>query len=59
MAVAGEGQPQVIDSHLHVWASPQEAAEKYPYFPGQEPSLTGNAEFLLEVPRKGFTFFIY
>ncbi|XP_073156332.1 uncharacterized protein [Henckelia pumila] len=40
--------PKVIDSHLHVWASPQQAAEKYPYFPGQEPTLTGHADFLLE-----------
>ncbi|CAO2829000.1 unnamed protein product [Amaranthus hypochondriacus] len=39
---------KVIDSHLHVWASPQEAADKYSYFPGQEPTLTGHAEFLLE-----------
>ncbi|KAI3467758.1 hypothetical protein Pfo_024421 [Paulownia fortunei] len=40
--------PKVIDSHLHVWASPQQAAEKYPYFPGQEPTLPGHVEFLLE-----------
>lgn len=40
--------PKIIDSHLHVWASPQQAAEKYPYFPGQEPTLTGHTEFLLE-----------
>ncbi|CAN4091723.1 unnamed protein product [Withania somnifera] len=39
---------KVIDSHLHVWASPQEAAEKYPYFPGQEPSFPGHVDFLLE-----------
>lgn len=39
---------KVIDSHLHVWASPQEAAEKYPYFPGQEPSLTAHVDYLLE-----------
>lgn len=38
---------KVIDSHLHVWASPQEA-EKYPYFPGQEPTLTGHVDYLLE-----------
>lgn len=25
------------------------AAEKYPYFPGQEPTLPGHVEFLLEV----------
>ncbi|GAB4828562.1 hypothetical protein Ancab_018222 [Ancistrocladus abbreviatus] len=39
---------KIIDSHLHVWASPEEAAEKYPYFPGQEPTLPGHADFLLE-----------
>ncbi|CAF2095406.1 unnamed protein product [Brassica napus] len=38
---------RVIDSHLHVWASPQEAVT-YPYFPGQEPTLTGDVEFLLK-----------
>ncbi|XP_060196978.1 uncharacterized protein LOC132626208 isoform X2 [Lycium barbarum] len=47
-----EAEPQImtkiIDSHLHVWASPQEAAEKYPYFPGQEPSLPGHVDYLLE-----------
>lgn len=37
-----------MDSHLHVWASPQEAEEKYPYFPGQEPSIPGDADFLLK-----------
>ncbi|KAH6798096.1 catalytic/ hydrolase [Perilla frutescens var. hirtella] len=40
--------PKLTDSHLHVWASPQQAAEKYPYFPGQEPTLPGHVEFLLE-----------
>ncbi|XP_059633484.1 uncharacterized protein LOC132276182 [Cornus florida] len=40
--------PKIIDSHLHVWASPQEAADKYPYFPGQEPTLAGHVDFLLE-----------
>ncbi|OAY68331.1 4-sulfomuconolactone hydrolase [Ananas comosus] len=39
---------KVIDSHLHVWATPQEAVEKYPYFPGNEPSLRGDVDFLLE-----------
>ncbi|KAK9276731.1 hypothetical protein L1049_006267 [Liquidambar formosana] len=39
---------KIIDSHLHVWASPQEAADKYPYFPGQEPTLPGNVDFLLQ-----------
>lgn len=39
---------KIIDSHLHVWASPQEAKDKYPYVPGQEPSLRGNFDFLLD-----------
>ncbi|KAL9386667.1 hypothetical protein Peur_019791 [Populus x canadensis] len=39
---------KVIDSHLHVWASPEEAAGKYPYFPGQEPTLRGDLDFLLQ-----------
>ncbi|XP_057949673.1 uncharacterized protein LOC131144812 isoform X2 [Malania oleifera] len=39
---------KIIDSHLHVWASPQEAADKYPYFPGQEPTIPGNVDFLLQ-----------
>ncbi|KAE9454267.1 hypothetical protein C3L33_13835, partial [Rhododendron williamsianum] len=40
---------KLIDSHLHVWASPKEAADMYPYFPGQEPTLPGHVDFLLEV----------
>ncbi|XP_058194600.1 uncharacterized protein LOC131311255 isoform X2 [Rhododendron vialii] len=39
---------KLIDSHLHVWASPKEAADMYPYFPGQEPTLPGHVDFLLE-----------
>ncbi|CAN1152597.1 4-sulfomuconolactone hydrolase [Linum perenne] len=39
---------KIIDSHLHIWASPQEAADKYPYFPGQEPTLPGDVDFLLQ-----------
>ncbi|GJX97870.1 4-sulfomuconolactone hydrolase [Tanacetum coccineum] len=39
---------KIIDSHLHVWASPQEAKDKYPYVPGQEPTLRGNFDFLLD-----------
>nr|XP_043639427.1 uncharacterized protein LOC122610498 isoform X2 [Erigeron canadensis] len=39
---------KIIDSHLHVWASPQEAMDKYPYVAGQEPSLRGNFDFLLD-----------
>ncbi|XP_061374392.1 uncharacterized protein LOC133316629 [Gastrolobium bilobum] len=38
---------KVMDSHLHVWASPEEAG-KFPYSPGQEPSLQGNVDFLLQ-----------
>ncbi|ONK58545.1 uncharacterized protein A4U43_C09F14170 [Asparagus officinalis] len=41
-------ESKTIDSHLHVWASPQEAAEKYPYFPGQKPSIPGDIELLLK-----------
>ncbi|XP_052187809.1 uncharacterized protein LOC127798341 isoform X2 [Diospyros lotus] len=48
MATISTTATKVIDSHLHVWASPQEAAEKYPYFPGQEPSLPGHVDLLLE-----------
>ncbi|PON51864.1 Amidohydrolase-related [Parasponia andersonii] len=40
--------PKIIDSHLHVWASPQEAVDKYPYFPGNEPTLPGSVDFLLQ-----------
>ncbi|OMO57144.1 hypothetical protein CCACVL1_25964, partial [Corchorus capsularis] len=40
-------KPKTIDSHLHIWASPQEAVE-YPYFPGQEPTLPGHLDFLLQ-----------
>ncbi|KAF7123594.1 hypothetical protein RHSIM_Rhsim12G0096200 [Rhododendron simsii] len=39
---------KLIDSHLHVWASPKEAADMYPYFPGQEPTFPGHVDFLLE-----------
>ncbi|KAK7340832.1 hypothetical protein VNO77_21546 [Canavalia gladiata] len=38
---------KVIDSHLHIWASPQEAGE-FPYAPGHEPTLPGNIDFLLQ-----------
>ncbi|XP_016454903.1 uncharacterized protein LOC107779076 isoform X2 [Nicotiana tabacum] len=52
VAADDQREPQimskVIDSHLHVWASPQEAAENYPYFPGQVPSLPGHVDYLLE-----------
>ncbi|XP_057823895.1 uncharacterized protein LOC131036099 isoform X2 [Cryptomeria japonica] len=39
---------KIIDSHLHVWASPEEAVSQYPYFPGQEPSLSGSKDLLLQ-----------
>ncbi|XP_061990517.1 uncharacterized protein LOC133708941 [Rosa rugosa] len=49
MATGGtQSRTKVIDSHLHVWASPQEAADKYPYFPGQEPTLPGDVDLLLK-----------
>eukprot|EP00897_Mesotaenium_endlicherianum_P004750 jgi/Mesen1/4302/ME000022S03589 len=38
---------RLIDTHLHVWASPEEA-EEYPYFPGQEPTMRGDVDFLVE-----------
>ncbi|XP_078433954.1 catalytic/ hydrolase [Wolffia australiana] len=38
---------KTFDSHLHVWASPEEAL-KYPYHPGQEPTLPGHVDFLLQ-----------
>ncbi|CAI8592144.1 unnamed protein product [Vicia faba] len=38
---------KIIDSHLHVWASLQEASQ-FPYSPGQEPNLPGNVDFLLQ-----------
>ncbi|KAL0385313.1 UNVERIFIED_CONTAM: hypothetical protein Sradi_2925600 [Sesamum radiatum] len=47
-ANTGNPPPIAIDSHLHVWASPEQAAEKYPYFPGQEPTLPGHVDFLLQ-----------
>ncbi|XVF44295.1 hypothetical protein PTKIN_Ptkin02bG0109100 [Pterospermum kingtungense] len=39
---------KTIDSHLHIWASPQEAADTYPYAPGQNPTLPGHLDFLLQ-----------
>ncbi|XP_022145165.1 uncharacterized protein LOC111014678 [Momordica charantia] len=48
MTSSSSSNGKVIDSHLHVWASPQEAAANYPYFPGQEPTLTGHFDFLLQ-----------
>ncbi|XP_058103063.1 uncharacterized protein LOC131246719 isoform X3 [Magnolia sinica] len=39
---------KIIDSHLHVWATPREAADKFPYFPGNEPTLQGDVDFLLK-----------
>lgn len=37
-----------IDSHLHVWASPEES-QRFPYAPGQVPTLAGSAADLLAV----------
>ncbi|KAF7039446.1 hypothetical protein CFC21_049441 [Triticum aestivum] len=51
MAASGKAGPascKVVDSHLHVWASPLQAAEGYPFSPGQEPTLRGDVDFLLE-----------
>ncbi|CAN6472497.1 unnamed protein product [Victoria cruziana] len=39
---------KIIDSHLHIWASPQEAADEFPYSPGHEPTLQGDLNFLLK-----------
>ncbi|KAH7670220.1 4-sulfomuconolactone hydrolase protein [Dioscorea alata] len=39
---------KTIDSHLHVWASPQEAADKFPYHPGMEPPIPGDVDLLLK-----------
>ncbi|KAL1804553.1 uncharacterized protein LOC108203046 isoform X2 [Daucus carota subsp. sativus] len=38
---------KIIDSHLHIWASSQQAADKYPYFPGNEPPMPADLDFLL------------
>ncbi|KAJ0763428.1 putative 4-sulfomuconolactone hydrolase [Helianthus annuus] len=48
MATTTTTTSKIIDSHLHVWASPQEAIEKFPYVPGQEPSIRGNFDFLID-----------
>ncbi|XP_064969358.1 uncharacterized protein LOC135615156 [Musa acuminata AAA Group] len=48
-ASSSPSPPKILDSHLHVWASPQEAVGSYPYFPGQEPSIPGYANFLLKL----------
>ncbi|KAM0865679.1 hypothetical protein ACQ4PT_043115 [Festuca glaucescens] len=45
---AGSNSFKVVDSHLHVWASPLQAAGEYPFFPGQEATLRGDVDFLLE-----------
>lgn len=44
---------KVIDTHLHVWA-PIEQAQTYPYFPGQEPTIPGSVEVLLQAMKEGF-----
>lgn len=43
-----DSTPKTIDAHLHIWASPVEAASGYPYHPGQEPALDGSSQFLLQ-----------
>lgn len=84
---------KTIDSHLHIWASPQEvnssaltcfslfpllivlqkgynililhsflfiqAADKYPYSPGQNPTLPGHLDFLLQVSKMLKTIFFF
>ncbi|XP_047311100.1 uncharacterized protein LOC124914565 [Impatiens glandulifera] len=42
---------KIIDSHLHVWASPDEAVD-YPFSPGQVPTLPGHSDLLLERMRE-------
>ncbi|KAF7838954.1 4-sulfomuconolactone hydrolase isoform A [Senna tora] len=39
---------RVFDSHLHIWASPEEAATKFPYCPGQKPTLPGDVNLLFQ-----------
>ncbi|KAK1272236.1 hypothetical protein QJS04_geneDACA012565 [Acorus gramineus] len=39
---------KTVDSHLHIWASPEEAVNKYPYSPGHEPTISGHVDFLLQ-----------
>ncbi|XP_040371852.1 uncharacterized protein LOC121052053 isoform X2 [Rosa chinensis] len=48
----GAQSTKVINSHLHVWAFPHKAAGKYPYFPGQEPTLPRDIDLLLQVCRE-------
>nr|CAB3495382.1 unnamed protein product [Digitaria exilis] len=48
MAAVSAPTCKVIDSHLHVWATPQQAKEEYPYFPGLEPTLRGDDDLLLQ-----------
>ncbi|XP_002968753.2 uncharacterized protein LOC9650966 [Selaginella moellendorffii] len=38
---------RIVDSHLHVWASKKEAQD-FPYFPGQEPTIDGSIQLLLD-----------
>lgn len=49
---------KIIDSHLHVWASAQEAASGFPYAEGQEPpeslrSLASTSELLKRMDATG------
>ena len=88
MSISPSQSTKIIDSHLHVWASPQEvilyqrfhlsdfrflliksrsssfffflkAANEFPYFPGQEPTLPGHVDFLLQVCHLFFTYSVY
>ncbi|KAH7281341.1 hypothetical protein KP509_36G042300 [Ceratopteris richardii] len=43
---------KIIDSHVHVWASPEEA-KTFPYFPGQEPATIGSSDLLLKAMEEG------
>eukprot|EP00250_Pteridium_aquilinum_P024885 c2975_g1_i1 orf=457-1545(-) len=43
---------KIIDSHVHVWAPPEQA-QAFPYFPGQEPTIPGSAETLLQAMEEG------
>ncbi|KAK9117612.1 hypothetical protein Sjap_016559 [Stephania japonica] len=47
-ATNSSSSSKVIDSHLHVWASPEQAANEFPYFPGNEPTLPGTVDFLFQ-----------
>ncbi|KAF3786298.1 4-sulfomuconolactone hydrolase [Nymphaea thermarum] len=48
VSASAPSSSNIIDSHLHIWASPQEAAGEFPYSPGHEPTLQGDLNFLLK-----------